>query len=57
MQFKVTEIAASSPVVMLGWTLDKTSLAALVSLVGLAIAAVVQPLMGFVSDRKWGWWS
>ena len=54
MQFKVTEIAASSPVVMLGWTLDKTSLAALVSLVGLAIAAVVQPLVGFVSDRKVG---
>lgn len=54
MQYKVTEIAASSPVVMLSWTLDKTSLAALISLVGLGIAAVVQPAVGLLSDRKVG---
>ena len=54
MQFKVTEIADLSPVMLLGWTLDKTSLAALISLIGLAIAAVVQPLVGFLSDRKVG---
>ncbi len=54
MQFKVTEIADNSPVMMLGWTLDKTSLAALISLIGLAIAAVIQPLVGFMSDRKVG---
>ncbi len=54
MQFKVTEIADLSPVMLLGWTLDKTSLAALISLIGLAIAAVIQPLVGFMSDRKVG---
>ena len=54
MQFKVTEIAANDPVSMFGWSLDKTSLAALISLIGLAIAAVVQPLVGFLSDRKVG---
>lgn len=52
LQYKVTEIAANDPVRMLGWTLDKTSLAALVSLIGLAIAAVVQPAIGFISDQK-----
>ena len=52
MQYKVTEIAANDPVRMLGWTLDKTSLAAAISLIGLAIAAVVQPLVGLISDRK-----
>ena len=52
LQYKVTEIAASDPVRMLGWTLDKTSLAAAISLIGLAIAAVVQPLVGLISDRK-----
>ena len=54
LQFKVTEIAANSPVSMFGWTLDKTSLAALISLIGLTIAAVVQPLVGFLSDRQVG---
>ena len=52
LQYKVTEIAANDPVRMLGWTLDKTSLAALISLIGLAIAAVVQPAIGFISDQK-----
>ena len=52
LQYKVTEIAANDPVRMLGWTMDKTSLAAAVSLIGLAIAAVVQPLVGLLSDRK-----
>lgn len=54
LQFKVTEIAVNSPVSMLGWTLDKTSLAALISLIGLTIAAVVQPTVGFISDRQIG---
>ena len=54
LQFKSTEIAANDPVLMFGWTLDKTSLAALISLIGLAIAAVVQPLVGLISDRHVG---
>ena len=54
LQFKVTEIAVNSPVSMFGWTLDKTSLAALISLIGLTIAAVVQPLVGLLSDRQVG---
>lgn len=54
LQYKVTEIAANDPVHMLGWTLDKTSLAALISLVGLAIAAMIQPTVGFISDRQIG---
>ena len=52
LQYKVTEIAANDPVRTLGWTLDKTSMAAAVSLFGLVIAAVVQPLVGFLSDRN-----
>ena len=54
LQFKVTEIAVNSPVSMFGWALDKTSLAALISLIGLTIAAVVQPLVGLLSDRQVG---
>ncbi len=54
LQFKVTEIAATNPVLLLGWTLDKTSLAALISLIGLAIAAMVQPAAGLISDRQIG---
>ena len=54
LQFKSTEIAANDPVLMFGWTLDKTSLAAFISLVGLAIAAVVQPAVGLLSDRQVG---
>ena len=54
LQFKVTEIVADAPVVLLGWSLDKTSLAAFVSLVGLVIAAVIQPIVGLISDRKVG---
>ena len=51
LQFKVTEIAALNPVLVLGWALDKTSVTALISLIGLAIAAVVQPASGLISDR------
>ena len=54
LQFKVTEIAATNPVLLLGWTLDKTSLAALISLIGLVIAAIVQPAAGLISDRSIG---
>ena len=54
LQYKVTEIAANDPVEMLGWTLDKTSLAALISLIGLTIAAIIQPATGLISDRKVG---
>lgn len=54
MQFKVTEIAENDAVSMLGWSLDKTSLAAFISLIGLVIASVVQPVMGSLSDRKVG---
>ncbi len=52
LQFKVTEIAATNPVLLLGWTLDKTSITALISLIGLAIAAIVQPAAGMFSDRN-----
>ncbi len=54
LQFKATEIAAGDGVSMVGWTLDKTALAAFISLIGLGIAAVVQPLVGVLSDRKVG---
>ena len=54
LQFKVTEIAANNPVVLLGWTLDKTSLAAMISLIGLGMAAIVQPMAGLISDRNIG---
>ncbi len=52
LQYKATEITANNPVAMLGWTLDKTSIAAAISLIGLVIAATVQPLTGIISDRK-----
>ena len=54
LQFKATEIAAGDGVSMVGWTLDKTALAAFISLIGLCLAAVVQPLVGVLSDRKVG---
>lgn len=54
LQYKVTEIAVNDPVRMLGWSLDKTSLAAFISLIGLGIAAIVQPMVGMMSDRKVG---
>ncbi len=54
LQFKATEIAANDGVSMFGWSLDKTALAAFISLIGLGIAAVVQPLVGLLSDRKVG---
>ena len=54
LQYKVTEIAANDSVSVFGWFLDKTSLAAFVSLIGLGIAAVVQPLVGLLSDREVG---
>ena len=54
LQFKATEIAANDQVTMLGWALDKTSLAALISLAGLLIAALVQPAVGLLSDRRVG---
>ncbi|MXZ03180.1 MAG: MFS transporter [Chloroflexi bacterium] len=54
LQFKATEIAAGDGVSMVGWTLDKTALAAFISLIGLGIAAVVQPLVGVLSDRQVG---
>ena len=54
LQFKATEIAAGDGVSMVGWTLDKTALAAFISLIGLGIAAVVQPFVGVMSDRKVG---
>ncbi len=54
LQFKATEIAAGDGVSMIGWTLDKTALAAFISLIGLVIAAVVQPLVGVFSDRNVG---
>ena len=54
LQFKATEIAAGDGVSMVGWTLDKTALAAFISLIGLGLAAVVQPLVGVLSDRKVG---
>ncbi len=54
LQFKATEIAAGNGVSMVGWTLDKTALAAFISLIGLGIAAVVQPLVGVLSDRQVG---
>ena len=52
LQYKATEITADTSVAMLGWTLDKTSLAALISLIGLAMAATVQPIVGIISDRN-----
>ncbi len=54
LQYKVTEIAVNDPVSMFGWSLDKTSLAAFISLSGLGIAAMVQPMVGLMSDRKVG---
>ena len=54
LQFKATEIAAGDGVSLVGWTLDKTALAAFISLIGLGIAALVQPLVGVLSDRKVG---
>ena len=51
LQYKATEIA---PSIVFGWSLDKTSLAAFISLIGLGIAAVVQPLVGLLSDRSAG---
>lgn len=54
LQFKATEIAANGPFSMFGWGLDKTALAALISLIGLTVAAVVQPMVGLISDRKVG---
>ncbi len=54
LQFKVTEIVADGNVDVVGWSLDKTALTAFISLIGLMIAAVVQPVVGLVSDRKVG---
>ena len=54
LQFKVTEIAADDAVSLMGWSLDKTALTALISLIGLGIAALVQPVVGLISDQKVG---
>ncbi len=52
LQFKATEIADSGSTIFGGLMLDKTSIAALISLIGLAIAAILQPLIGSMTDPK-----
>lgn len=51
LQFKVINIVEAGPQTVLGLELDKNALIALISLAGLAVVAVVQPLAGLVSDN------
>ena len=54
LQYKVTEIAVNAPFGIFGFSLDKTSMAAFISLVGLLVVALVQPSIGALSDRMPG---
>lgn len=49
--FKVIEILESETVAIFGWELGKTGLLALISLSGLVVVAIVQPIAGSMSDR------
>lgn len=49
--FKVLEILEDGSAIALGYSLDKNGTLGLISLVGLAVAALVRPWFGFFSDR------
>lgn len=51
LQFKILDVIANESIALFGWALDKNSLLALISLAGLGVVAVVQPLAGLVSDN------
>ena len=51
LQFKILDVVENESIAIFGLALDKNSLLALISLAGLGVVAVVQPLAGLVSDN------
>lgn len=51
LQFKILDVIENESIAIFGLALDKNSLLALISLAGLGVVAVVQPLAGLVSDN------
>ena len=51
LQFKILDVVRNESIAIFGLALDKNSLLALISLAGLGVVAVVQPLAGLVSDN------
>ncbi len=49
--FKVIQIVENEAIAIYGWELSKNGLLALISLIGLSTIVIVQPLIGFISDR------
>ena len=49
--FKVIQIVENEAIAIYGWELSKNGLLALISLLGLSTIVIVQPLIGFISDR------
>ena len=55
-QIKVQQIVENNSISLFGLDLDKAGTLGLVSLTGLAVAAMVQPISGVLSDRGSGSW-
>ena len=51
LQFKILDIVENESIAILGLTLDKNALLALISLAGLGVVAAVQPIAGLISDN------
>ena len=51
LQFKILDIVERESISILGLMLDKNALLALISLAGLGVVALVQPLAGLISDN------
>ena len=51
LQFKILDIVEKESIAILGLTLDKNALLALISLAGLGVVAAVQPIAGLISDN------
>lgn len=50
--FKVLQLLHQGPVVIWGFQFDKNGTLGIISLLGLVVAAIVQPIAGYLSDRS-----